>query len=220
MITTVLFDLDGTLVDSAPDLAAALNAQLEIRQKPPVPYSLLRPHASSGARGMIKAGFGLEPDAPEYPALRTEFLGIYERQLLVHTQLFVGVQDLLCGIVNMGRRWGIVTNKAEYLAKPLLEPLNLHTTLGCLVCGDTTPFIKPHPAPLLEAARRMEVDPSECVYVGDDARDISAARAAGMRSIAASYGYLGTHSQPDQWGADALLSEPLELLKLLSDGQY
>ena len=220
MISTVLFDLDGTLVDSAPDLAASLNIQLARRQQQPVPYRLLRPHASSGARGMLKIGFGIEPHAPEYDGLRREFLEIYESNLLVDTQLFPGVADLLRAIELSGRGWGIVTNKAQHLTMPLLSHLSMGKAPHCVVCGDTTPFTKPHPEPLLEAARRMSVSPDRCVYVGDDERDITAARAAGMRSVAAGYGYVGVTRSPEEWGADHLISAPLDLLNLLSAAPY
>lgn len=216
MISTVLFDLDGTLVDSAPDLAASLNIQLERRQRPPVPYHLLRPHASSGARGMLKMGFGVEPSSPEYMGLRDEFLDIYACNLLVTTQLFPGVTDLLLAIELSGRGWGIVTNKAQRLTTPLLNQLEGIAAPGCLVCGDSTPYTKPHPAPLLEAARRMSVSPEVCLYVGDDERDIASARAAGMRSVAARYGYLGVTRDPEDWGADDVICAPLDLLNLLS----
>jgi N-acetyl-D-muramate 6-phosphate phosphatase len=216
MISTVLFDLDGTLLDSAPDLAAAMNEQRRRRRMPSLPYELLRIHASSGARGMIKAGFGLETDAPEYQDLRLEFLEIYERDLLNETRPFPEVGELLTAIEQSGRAWGIVTNKSEYLTLPLLEAFSLHSRAGCVVCGDTTPFTKPHPAPLLEAARRLSVDPGLCVYVGDDQRDISAARAAGMRAVAAAYGYLGDGRPPTEWGADHVVQAPLDILELLS----
>jgi len=220
MISTVLFDLDGTLLDSAPDLAAALNEQLQKHQRPPVPYRLLRPHASSGARGMLRGGFDVGPESPEYHALKLEFLEIYERNLLAHTQFFPRVPDLLLNIERTGRRWGIVTNKAEHLTRPLLKHFELSERSACVVCGDTTPYSKPHPAPLLEAARRMSVAPIECLYVGDDERDITAARAAGMHSVAARYGYVGATTVPEHWGADGIIDSPMELLKLLSTSPY
>lgn len=215
MISTVLFDLDGTLIDSAPDLAAALNEQRQRRNKPPLAYHSLRVHASSGARGMIKAGFAVESTEAEYQELRVEFLEIYTRDLLRRTQPFPEVLELLTAIEKSGRTWGIVTNKAESLAMPLLSAFALHERAACVVCGDTTPFTKPHPAPLFEAARRLSVDVNRCVYVGDDQRDIAAARAAGMYAIAAGYGYLGDGRPPIEWGADEILSRPSDLLKLL-----
>jgi len=215
MISTVLFDLDGTLVDSAPGLAFAVNEQRRRRQMCPVPYEHLRAHASSGARGMIKAGFGMDPSAPEYPVVRQEFLEIYERELLFDTQLFSGVTELLATIEKSGRHWGVVTNKATYLALPLLDAFGLLPKAACIVCGDSTPFIKPHPAPLLEAARRLSVVTDSCLYVGDDERDIMAARGAGMTSIAAAYGYLGTGRPPTHWGADEVVNSPIEVLKVL-----
>jgi 2-phosphoglycolate phosphatase len=220
MISTVLFDLDGTLVDSAPDLAAALNLQLERHQQPPVPYQMLRPHASSGARGMLKLGFGVGPGSPDYDELKREYLELYECNLLGRTQLFPGVPNLVLAITSSGLGWGIVTNKAQYLTTPLLGQLMSGLQPGCVVCGDSTPFIKPHPEPLLEAARRLSVPPDHCLYVGDDERDILSARAAGMRSVAATYGYLGVARAPEEWGADYLISTPLDLLNLLSNAPH
>jgi 2-phosphoglycolate phosphatase len=215
MISAVLFDLDGTLADTAPDLAGALNRQLQRRSRPPVPYHLLRPHASSGARGLIKQGFGMDADHPEYIPLRDEFLELYEQFLVVETVLFPDVDVLLRAIEDAGRAWGIVTNKASRFTLPLVERIGLSPRAGCVVCGDTTPHAKPHPAPLLEAARRLDVAPEACLYVGDDERDIRAARAAGMGAIAAAYGYLGTALGPHHWGADAVIQNPIDLLKLL-----
>jgi N-acetyl-D-muramate 6-phosphate phosphatase len=214
-ISTVLFDLDGTLVDSAPGLAFAVNEQRRRRQLAPVPYELLRPHASSGARGTIGAAFGVGANAPEYLQLRLEFLEIYERALLTDTQPFPDVPELLTAIEDSGRSWGIVTNKAEYLTVPLLDAFAFSTRASCIVCGDSTPHTKPHPAPLLEATRRLSVSADACLYVGDDERDIAAARAAGMGAIAAAYGYLGTGRPPTQWGADDVVHTPIELLKVL-----
>lgn len=217
MISTVLFDLDGTLVDSAPDLAAALNEQRRRRRKPPVPYEMLRIHASSGARGMIKAGFAVDPGAPEYQDLRLEFLEIYERVLLLQTRPFPDIPELLTAIEQSGRNWGIVTNKAENLTMPLLHAFALKDRAGCIVCGDTTPFIKPNPEPLLEAARRLSTETRRCVYVGDDERDVVAARAAGMYAVAAAYGYLGNERPPTEWGAHMVVDTPLDLLKFLAN---
>lgn len=220
MISTVLFDLDGTLVDSAPDLAASLNIQLARHHRPPVPYHLLRPHASSGARGMLAMGFGVDSSSPAYSELRDEFIEIYACNLLSSTQLFSGVSNLLLAIEQSGRSWGIVTNKAQRLTTPLLNQFAITAAPGCVVCGDSTPFAKPHPAPLLEAARQMSVSPAECLYVGDDERDIAAARAAGMRSVAARYGYLGVTRAPEEWGADDIICAPLDLLNLLSTSPH
>ncbi len=220
MISTILFDLDGTLIDSAPDLAAALNEQRRRRRKPPLPYHLLRLHASSGARGMIKAGFSVEANDLAYQELRDEFLEIYARELLLRTQPFPDVDNMLAAIERSGRTWGIVTNKATSLAMPLLDAFALTSRAACIVCGDSTPFTKPHPEPLLEAARRLSVTAEHCVYVGDDERDITAARAAGMRSVAAAYGYLGDSRPPSQWRADHVLAAPLDLLKLLASAPF
>ena len=164
---------------------------------------------------MIKAGFAVESTEAEYQELRVEFLEIYTRDLLRRTQPFPEVLELLTAIEKSGRTWGIVTNKAESLAMPLLSAFALHERAACVVFGDTTPFTKPHPAPLFEAARRLSVDVNRCVYVGDDQRDIAAARAAGMYAIAAGYGYLGDGRPPIEGGANEILSRPSDLLKLL-----
>ncbi len=166
---------------------------------------------------MIKAGFAVDPSEPEYQDLRVEFLEIYERVLLIQTQPFPDVPELLTAIEQSGRTWGIVTNKAESLAMPLLNAFALKDRARCIVCGDTTPFTKPHPEPLLEAARRVYTAARRCVYVGDDQRDIVAARAAGMYAVAAAYGYLGNERPPTEWGADLVLDTPLDLLKFLAN---
>lgn len=216
MIAAILFDLDGTLVDTAPDLAGALNRQRRLRDLDPLPLDQLRAHASSGARGLIGQGFGIGPGHDDFPAMREEFLDLYERHLVVDTTLFAEVDALLEAIETAGHAWGIVTNKHERFTLPLVERIGLSPRAGCVVCGDTTPHAKPHPEPLFEAARRLNVAPADCIYVGDDLRDIQAARAAGMGAIAAGYGYLGVASHPDDWGADAVIESPLALLKLLS----
>ena len=215
MPSAVLFDLDGTLADTAPDLAGAVNRQLQARGSPPLPVADLRPHASSGARGMIGLAFGIAPGHSDYEFLRTEFLDLYERHLVVETRLFDGVPTLLDALETRGLRWGIVTNKQERFTLPLVARIGLSPRAGCVVAGDTTPHAKPHPAPLLEAARRLGCDPAHCVYVGDDERDILAARAAGMAAVAAAYGYLGVAAPPHAWGADAVIHEPMHLLNWL-----
>lgn len=207
----VLFDLDGTLADTAPDLAGALNRLLVERERAPVPLALTRKHTSSGARGMIGAGFGITPEHPDYQALRDRFLALYESFICVDTTLFPGMSELLDQLEAAGLAWGIVTNKAERFTFPLLEKLGITARTRCIVGGDTTPRAKPHPDPLLHAAKLIDIDPRACVYVGDDLRDIEAAHAAGMRSVAACYGYLGDGEPPQRWGADVLIEHPLEL---------
>lgn len=211
----ILFDLDGTLADTAPDLAAALNRLRADRGMEPVPYAGLRPYASAGARGLIGAGLGLQPDAPEYEALRVAFLDNYAASIAVHSRLFEGVPALLDRLQIAGIGWGIVTNKAMRFTDALVPLIGLGHA-GCIVSGDTTPHAKPHPAPLLEAAQRLRISPTACWYVGDDMRDIQAGRAAGMVTIAAAWGYCGNDG-PTQWNADATAGSPLELLDLIKN---
>jgi phosphoglycolate phosphatase len=209
----VLFDLDGTLADTAPDLAAAVNWMRTERGLPPTPYAVLRPTASAGARGMIGAAFGLAPGDEGYEALREEWFERYESAMAVHSTLFDGIPDLLDGITAAGMAWGIVTNKHARFTDPLVPQIGL-AHAGCVISGDTTPHAKPHPAPLLEAARRLDIDPAQCWYVGDDLRDIEAGRAAGMVTVACNWGYCGS-IDPATWGADYLLDTPQQLLQLL-----
>ena len=214
-IAAVLFDLDGTLIDSAPDLASAVNAMLQQRGQATLPYAALRPHAGSGARGMLGAAFGVAPTMAEYEALKDEFYLAYEVRMLEQTCLFDAVGHLLDALDARGLPWGIVTNKALRFAQPGAHALGLLQRAGALVAGDSTPHTKPHPAPLLEAARRMGLAPEACVYIGDDARDIHAGRAAGMATLAAAWGYLGADSPPQAWGADHVLGHPTQLLQWL-----
>nr|WP_217343962.1 HAD-IA family hydrolase [Noviherbaspirillum sp. L7-7A]MBV0878056.1 HAD-IA family hydrolase [Noviherbaspirillum sp. L7-7A] len=209
----ILFDLDGTLADTAPDLAQALNKLRLERGLQPAPYESLRPYASAGARGLIGAGLGLTPEAAEYEALRIAFLNNYEAAIAVHSRLFDGVPELLAQLDRSGIAWGIVTNKAMRFTDPLVPMIGLGHA-ACVVSGDTTPHAKPHPAPLLEAALRLGKAPEQCWYVGDDMRDIQAGRAAGMLTIAAAWGYCGSEG-PTQWNAHAIAQEPLELLQLI-----
>jgi phosphoglycolate phosphatase len=214
-VDAVLFDLDGTLADTAPDLAAALNRVRRDLGLAPLPLAELRPYASHGARGLIGAGMGVTPDQPAYLELRDAFLAQYEAALCVDSMLFTAVATLLDAIEARALRWGIVTNKATRYTTPLLGALNLAARAGIVVCGDTTPFAKPHPAPLLEAADRLGVVPQRCVYVGDAERDISAGVAAGMHTIVARYGYIQADETPDAWPADGVIDEPMELLAWL-----
>jgi N-acetyl-D-muramate 6-phosphate phosphatase len=211
VIKAVLFDLDGTFADTAPDLARALNVMRAARNLPPVPVDATRPVTSTGARGLLRVGFGLTPEHPEYAAMREEFLEIYARKLCVDTRIFPGMSELLESIEARGIKWGIVTNKVERLARPLIEELQLDTRCGCVIGGDTAAVTKPHPAPLLAAARVLDIQPQACVYVGDDRRDVEAGRAAGMKTIAVRYGYLNG-GDPDTWGADAVVDTPQAVL--------
>lgn len=214
-VDAVLFDLDGTLVDTAPDLAGALNRVRQDRGLPPLPLDVLRPHASCGARGLIAAGFERTPDHPDFPTLRDTFLAHYENGLCVASALFEGVEEVLEAIAARGMPWGIVTNKATRYTVPLLDELALPRKPAVVVCGDTTTHAKPHPAPLFEAASRLAIEPSRIVYVGDAERDVRAALAAGMLCLVAAYGYIEPHEQPDTWPADGWLAEPRDLLDWL-----
>ena len=212
----VLFDFDGTLADTAPDLGGALNRMLTGRGRPALPLEAVRPHASSGARGLLYIGFGVVPDDEGYTAMRDEFLANYSDSICVHTRLFPGIEELLASIESRNMVWGIVTNKAVRLTTPLVAHLGLAQRAGCVVGGDTTPHLKPHPASLLHAADKIGVSPSECCYLGDDLRDIQAAKAAGMFSVAVEYGYSGTENGgPRGWNAEAVIGKPLDLLPLL-----
>lgn len=212
MIDCVLFDLDGTLADTAPDLAAALNRMRTDRGLEPLPLDPLRRMASSGARGLVGVGFGLKPGDPDYEAHRVEFLANYEAALHVHTRLFDGVAELLAGLEALPRRWGVVTNKASRFTDPLARSIGFTGRAACVVSGDTTPHPKPHPAPLLHAAGLCGVAPERCLYVGDDLRDVQAGRAAGMRTLAVTWGYLGAGEPPTAWGADAVIDAPAAVL--------
>ena len=209
----LLFDLDGTLADTAPDLAAAVNKMRIDRGLEPTAFDVLRPLASAGARGLIGAAFGIAPGDETYDALRGEFLANYAASIADHTRLFDGVPDLLGGIEMRGLRWGIVTNKPAFYTDALVPLIQLGHA-GCIVSGDTTPHAKPHPEPLLEAARRLQLPPEDCWYVGDDLRDIQAGKAASMPTIAAAWGYCG-HTEPHSWQADVTAAQPLDLLTLL-----
>ena len=211
-IRGVLFDLDGTLVDSAPDLAGAANRLRAEHGLPPLPYEDLRPMVGSGARGMVGVAFGVKPGDSGFEELRDAFLDRYETGLLERTRPFDGVETLLAALEAAGLPWGIVTNKATRFTRPIVEGLGLAARAAAVVCGDTTPHAKPHPAPLLHAAQAMGVPPEGLAYVGDDLRDAQAARAAGMRMIAAAWGYLGLGDPPAAWGADVVLDAPGEVL--------
>jgi N-acetyl-D-muramate 6-phosphate phosphatase len=214
-IQAVLFDLDGTLIDSAPDLAGAINTVRVARGLEPVPFEQLRPMVGAGARGMVGAAFGLNPGDDGFADLREAFLRIYERDLLVRTRVFDEMQPVLQRLDDAGLPWGIVTNKAALYTLPIVQGLGLAERAKALVCGDTTPHSKPHPEPLLEAARRIGCEPAGCVYVGDDLRDVTAAHAAGMPVLAAAWGYLGEGPPIDAWGAHAILADPAALLHWL-----
>ncbi|MGF6531627.1 MULTISPECIES: HAD family hydrolase [Paraburkholderia] len=213
----VLFDLDGTLADTAPDLAAAVNKMRHERGLEMVPLDDLRPLASAGARGLIGGAFGIGPEHPDYAAMRDEFLANYEADLCIETTLFQGIDAVLDELDARGVRWGIVTNKVARLTEPLVALLGLDLRAGCVVSGDTTPHSKPHPAPLLHAARELDLAPERIVYVGDDLRDVQAGFAAGMVTVAAAYGYCGNDIPPTQWHAQHVVRSTAELQKLLRE---
>ena len=214
-VKAVLFDLDGTLADSAGDLAGAINRIRRERGLPPVTVASMRPYASAGARGLLGAGMGVAPDDAEYSALREQFLAYYEAGLAETTALFDGIETLLDRLDARGLPFGIVTNKAARYTQPVVAALGLDARAGAIVSGDTTAHPKPHPAPLLHAAELLGVAATECVYVGDDLRDVIAGNAAGMPTIAAEYGYLGEAGCADDWPATGWIAAPLELLDWL-----
>jgi 2-phosphoglycolate phosphatase len=214
-VQAVLFDLDGTLIDSAPDLAGAANDLRAAHGLPAMPYAQLRPMVGTGARGMIGTAFGITPADADFERLRDAFLARYEQHLLLRTRVFDEMLPVLAQLEAVGLPWGIVTNKARRFAEPVVEGLGLRARAGVLVCGDTTPHAKPHPEPLWEAARRLGVPAPQCVYVGDDLRDVQAGRAAGMKTLAAAWGYLGQGERVEDWDADAVIDLPLQLLNWL-----
>ena len=213
-IKAVLFDLDGTLIDSAPDLGAAADKMRTDRGLPSLPFEKYRPMAGAGARGMLGVAFGLTPEHPDFAALREEFFRNYEACMTQRTYVFDGVAQLIASLAECQLPWGVVTNKSMRFTAPLTKAMPLFSTARAVVGGDSTPHPKPHPAPLLEAARQVGVRPIECIYVGDDVRDVQAGRAAGMRTVAATYGYLGS-TDVSEWGADSRIDTPLALLQLL-----
>ena len=215
-VRLVLLDLDGTLADTAPDLAAAVNRMRIARGIEPLPVTELRPYVSHGARGMVRRAFDVTPDDARYQELRNEFLREYEAALCVDSALFPGMEDTLQRLEQLGVKWGIVTNKLARYTLPLVRALQLSERAACVVSGDTTPFSKPNPAPLLHALAAANVDAAAAMYVGDDQRDIDAGRAAGLRTIVASYGYLGKGVPYHDWRADDVIHSPPELLSLLA----
>jgi phosphoglycolate phosphatase len=210
-IDAVLFDLDGTLADTAPDMVRTVNAMRIARGLAPVDASRVRPFVSKGARGMLCAAFEITVEHPDYTSMREEFLAIYGENLCVDTCLFPGMETLLEALEADGVAWGVVTNKFEHFARAILERLGLGRRAGVLVGGDTCARAKPFADPLLFAAATMNVHPVRSVYVGDDERDVQAARAAGMHALVAAYGYLGDDPPPHSWGADALVESPHEI---------
>ena len=211
----VLFDLDGTLVDTAPDLGLAANLVREELDMEPLPLSTYRPYASCGARGLLKVAIGMNMDHPDYPQRKERFLVHYRANLSRNSSLFPGVAEMLGALEHAGIRWGIVTNKVSSLSEPLVADLGLMARSACLVSGDSTPKPKPAPEPLLLAAKLVGIAPRDCLYVGDDERDILSGRAAHMRTAAAGWGYMGDKPDPRSWSADVIVETPAELVQLL-----
>ena len=214
MIQAVLFDLDGTLADTAPDLGYVLNQLRTARGLPPLPLAATRPVTSNGVRGLLKIGFDMTPEHADYAQLKDEFLALYAANLHRETRLFPGMQELLAELEQRGVKWGVVTNKPRRFTEPLLDALGIRQRAACVISGDSVGQLKPHPAPLLAAAQSIGVVPASCLYFGDDRRDVIAARAAGMPVAVALFGYLDGGA-PETWGADALLAHPLDLIALL-----
>lgn len=216
MFEAVLFDLDGTLADTAPDLGGATNILLQQEGRPQQSLSVLRPYVSQGVRGLLRAGFGIGPQHPDYDDLTRRFLDIYAGRLCDETQLFDGIPTLLDELESMGLDWGIVTNKRMRFTDPLVELLTLAPRTRCVVSGDTTAEAKPSPLPILHACQLLACQPENTLYVGDDLRDIQAGRAAGCLTVAVSYGYLGDSGPLEEWGADLIIDHPSELSAYLA----
>lgn len=215
-VEAVLFDLDGTLIDSAPDLGAAADKMRIDRGLLSWPLQHYRHMAGAGARGMLAIAFDMTPEHPDFEAMKEEFLANYENCMTERTIIFDGVVDMIAQLQEKGLPWGVVTNKSNRFTDPLTRSMPLFSTAGAIVSGNTTPHAKPHPEPLLEAARRMSVAPARCVYVGDDERDIVAGLAAGMGTVAATYGYLGQQSDISRWNAHLHIDSPSDLLKFIN----
>ena len=219
MPEAVLFDLDGTLADTAPDLGGALNQLLLEQGHGPLSMEKLRPHVSAGARGMIGAGLGITPADPEYLELQRRFLAIYQEALCVGTRLFAGMAQHLDQLEAQGISWGIVTNKPQRFAIPLMEGLGLRGRSACIVCGDSAQRAKPHGHPMRLASAVMGIAASDCIYVGDDERDVISGRAVGMKTIVAAWGYLGEGKPPSSWGADAIAASPQDILGIATSSR-
>ncbi|MBK6957812.1 MAG: HAD-IA family hydrolase [Nitrosomonas sp.] len=215
MIKAVLFDFDGTLADTAPDLGHALNRQRIARGLPALPIEQIRSQASAGSRGLLGLGFNIKPGDNDYESMRDEFLDFYTQRLCHDTCLFPGIDELLDHLETCSLPWGIVTNKPARFAHPLIELLGLAQRVACVICGDETTNTKPHPEPLLTASNKIAISPAHCIYLGDDIRDVQASLAAGMQPIVARYGYLGNDQPPETWGARYLIDHPKELLNYL-----
>ncbi len=215
-VSAVLFDLDGTFADTAPDLAAALNHARATRHLPPLPLEIVRREASHGSPGLLKLGFGIEPGHPDYDALRNIFLDYYANNICVHTHLFGDTAKLVAELEQRGIQWGIVTNKPHRFTLPLMQALGYAERAACLISGDTCARAKPHPDPMLKACQILGVTPAQCLYLGDDLRDMQAANASGMRGIIANYGYVSDDASVASWKARGSVNKPTELLDLIA----
>jgi len=215
VVAGVFFDLDGTLADTAPDLAYALNETLRANNKTVLPFEQIRPVVSHGGRALIELGFGFGPESEHYETIRQQLLDIYLNNIARHTELFPGMQELLEEIERRQIAWGVVTNKPGWLTEPLMQALKLDKRAVSIVSGDTTSKSKPHPEPLFYACEQANLNPQECIYVGDAERDIEAGKAAGMHTVAALFGYIQTHDVPEQWLADKYINHPSELINIL-----
>lgn len=215
LVKAVLFDLDGTFADTAPDLAAALNHVRACRDLPPLPLEVLRPQASNGSAGLLKAGMNVAPDSPDFIELRDLFLGHYANNICVHTKLFEGMSELIDALESRAIPWGIVTNKPHIYTQPLMQALGYAERAACLVSGDTCANAKPHPEPMHKACELIGVSPEDCLYLGDDLRDMQAANAANMRGIIARYGYISAGADLFTWQAFTAIDNPVELLELI-----
>ncbi len=216
-LRAVLFDMDGTLLDTAPDFIAICQAMLAERGLPAVDDKLIRDEVSGGAKAMVAAAFALSPNAEEFEPLRLEFLERYQRDCAVHSQLFDGMAELLADIEKAKLIWGVVTNKPVRFAQPIMEQLGLAERSALLICPDHVTHSKPHPEPLILACKMLDLDPASVLFVGDDLRDIESGRDAGTRTAAVRYGYIHPHDNPDHWGADVVVDHPLDLRKVLDN---
>ncbi len=211
----ILFDLDGTLVDTAHDLAYALNLQRERHGLPALPLEVIRPYASHGSKGLLSVGFDLTPEEDSFPAMREEYLALYDQVLTRQPIMFDGMAELLALLDERGEPWGVVTNKPRRFTQPLMQNIGLLERAACVISGDDAPRPKPYPDTLLLACEQANVNPKSCWYVGDAERDIQAGKAAGMHTVVALYGYLDVTDKPDEWGADKFINAPLEVLELI-----
>jgi len=214
-IQLVLFDLDGTLADTAKDLANALNRTLAKHQHPELSFDAIRPHVSHGSIALVRAGFAIETDHPNFNTYRQDILDTYLKNICKETTLFPEMEAVLNTLESANIAWGIVTNKPAYLTDPLAEHMGLATRAACIISGDTTSNSKPHPEPILHACNEAGVSPEQCIYIGDAERDIEAGRRAGTATLTALFGYIAEHDEPELWGADKMIHSPLELIQLL-----